>query len=141
MISKTKASIALATLFSLSVPCSNIQAQQAASEKQSSKTKVDQPTKDDGKAEQLWAAARTGDIATITKLLDAGVDVNSATHYNSTVALSFACDRGHVEVVTAAQAWCQSQRTRYLQGNADWAMMNGHYDVLSTLIGEGAKGA
>ncbi len=52
----------------------------------------------DPKAEQLWAAARTGNLEAINKALDEGVDVNSATHYNST-ALTFACDRGQIEAI------------------------------------------
>jgi ankyrin repeat protein len=50
------------------------------------------------KAEQLQEAARKGDAATVKKLLDEGVDVNTKFRYNAT-ALFYACDHGHVEVV------------------------------------------
>src|SRR6516225_8469778 len=50
------------------------------------------------KAEQLQDAARKGDAATVKKLLDEGVDVNTKFRYNAT-ALFFACDAGNVDVV------------------------------------------
>src|SRR5258708_10410717 len=50
------------------------------------------------KAEQLQEAARKGDAATVKKLLDQGVDVNTKFRYNAT-ALFYACDHGHLEVV------------------------------------------
>ena len=50
------------------------------------------------KADQLQDAARKGDAATVRKLLDEGVDVNTRFRYGTT-ALFFACDHGHVDVV------------------------------------------
>jgi hypothetical protein len=50
------------------------------------------------KADQLQEATRKGDAATVRKLLDEGVDVNTKFRYNAT-ALFYACDHGHVEVV------------------------------------------
>ena len=50
------------------------------------------------KAEQFQDAARKGDAATVKKLLDEGVDVNTKFRYNAT-ALFYACDHGHIEVV------------------------------------------
>jgi ankyrin repeat protein len=50
------------------------------------------------KADVLSDAARKGDAAAVTQLLDEGVDVNTKFRYERT-ALSFAADRGHVEVV------------------------------------------
>jgi ankyrin repeat protein len=49
-------------------------------------------------AEQLQDAARKGDAATVKKLLDEGLDVNTKFRYNAT-AIFYACDAGHVEVV------------------------------------------
>jgi ankyrin repeat protein len=49
-------------------------------------------------ADQLQDAARKGDAATVKKLLDEGVDVNTKFRYGTT-ALFFACDHGHVDVV------------------------------------------
>ena len=50
------------------------------------------------KAEQLQDAARKGDAAAVTKLIDDGVDVNTKFRYNAT-ALFYACDHGHLDVV------------------------------------------
>jgi ankyrin repeat protein len=50
------------------------------------------------KAEQLQDAARSGDAATVKKLLDEGLDVNTKFRYNAT-ALFYACDHGHLDVV------------------------------------------
>lgn len=50
------------------------------------------------KTDQLQDAARKGDAATVRKLLDEGVDVNTKFRYGTT-ALFFACDHGHVDVV------------------------------------------
>lgn len=50
------------------------------------------------KTEQLQDAARKGDAAAVTRLLDAGVDVNTKFRYNAT-ALFYACDAGHLDVV------------------------------------------
>jgi hypothetical protein len=50
------------------------------------------------KAEQFQDAARKGDAATVKKLLDEGVDVNTKFRYGAT-ALFYACDHGHLEVV------------------------------------------
>jgi hypothetical protein len=50
------------------------------------------------KTEQFQDAARKGDAATVKKLLDEGVDVNTKFRYNAT-ALFYACDHGHLEVV------------------------------------------
>ena len=52
------------------------------------------------KADELQDAARKGDAATVRKLIDEGVDVNTKFRYNAT-ALFYACDHGHVEVVKA----------------------------------------
>ena len=48
--------------------------------------------------EELWAAARAGDPARVTAALDKGADVNAKTRYGAT-ALTFAADKGHIEVV------------------------------------------
>jgi hypothetical protein len=50
------------------------------------------------KAEQLQDAARKGDAAAVTRLIDDGVDVNTKFRYNAT-ALFYACDHGHIDVV------------------------------------------
>ena len=55
-------------------------------------------TSSPSKADQLQDAARKGDAATVKRLLDEGVDVNTKFRYGTT-ALFFACDHGHVDVV------------------------------------------
>jgi hypothetical protein len=50
------------------------------------------------KVEQLQDAARKGDAATVKKLIDEGVDVNTKFRYGAT-ALFYACDHGHLDVV------------------------------------------
>jgi hypothetical protein len=50
------------------------------------------------KADALWEAARKGDVPTVKKLLDEGVDVDTKFRYGAT-ALSYACDRGNLDVV------------------------------------------
>jgi hypothetical protein len=52
----------------------------------------------DARADALWEAARKGDAPTVKRLLDEGVDVNAKFRYGAT-ALSYACDRGHLDVV------------------------------------------
>ena len=48
--------------------------------------------------DQMWEAARKGDAAAVTALLDKGADVNAKFRYGST-ALFKAAERGNVEVV------------------------------------------
>lgn len=67
----------------LCLDCSSVQAQEPRA---------------NGGAERLWEAARTGNREGVKKELDAGVDVNAATAYQST-ALCFSSDRGHEDVV------------------------------------------
>ena len=57
-----------------------------------------QATTPSTKAEELSAAARKGDAATVKKLLDEGVDPNTKYRYGVT-PLFYACDHGHLEVV------------------------------------------
>src|SRR5687767_13528253 len=48
--------------------------------------------------EELWTAARAGDAARVAKALEQGADINAKSRYGAT-ALTFAADRGHLEVV------------------------------------------
>jgi hypothetical protein len=48
--------------------------------------------------DQFWEAVRRGDAATVTALLDKGVDVNARFRYGTT-ALFKAAERGHTEIV------------------------------------------
>ena len=53
--------------------------------------------------DQLWEAARSGDAAAVTALLDKGADVNARFRYGTT-ALFKAAERGHIE-----GCWRQTQ--------------------------------
>jgi Ankyrin repeats (3 copies)/PQQ-like domain len=48
--------------------------------------------------EELWDAARAGDVARVTQALNRGADINAGNRYKAT-ALFFAADKGHVEVI------------------------------------------
>ena len=94
-------------------------------------------------AEELWAAARAGEAARVTAALDKGVDVNARTRYGAT-ALTFAADRGHVELVKlliARGADINLQDTFYKMRALDMAMMNNHPDVVTLLLQRGSQGA
>ena len=94
-------------------------------------------------AEELWAAARAGDAARVTAALDKGADVNAKTRYGAT-ALTFAADKGHVEVVKlliARGADVNAQDTFYQMRAIDMAMMNNHAAVVTLLLERGSKGA
>jgi outer membrane protein assembly factor BamB len=94
-------------------------------------------------AEELWAAARAGDTARVTAALDKGADVNVKTRYGAT-ALTFAADKGHIEVVKlliARGADVNVQDTFYQMRAIDMAMMNNHPGVVTLLLERGSKGA
>jgi ankyrin repeat protein len=48
--------------------------------------------------ESLWEAARTGDTARITAVLDKGIDIDAKAPYEMT-ALLFAADNGRLDAV------------------------------------------
>jgi hypothetical protein len=100
------------------------------------------------KADALAAAARTGDAATVTKLLDEGVDVNSKFRYGTT-ALSFAADHGHLEVVKvllARGANANVKDTFYGATPLTWAVSPAmarkpeHAEIVGLLLKAGATG-
>jgi outer membrane protein assembly factor BamB len=94
-------------------------------------------------SEELWAAARAGDTARVGAALDKGADVNAKTRYGAT-ALTFAADKGHIEVVKlliARGADVNVQDTFYQMRAVDMAMMNNHADVVTLLLERGSKGA
>ena len=93
--------------------------------------------------EELWAAARAGDVARVKKVLDAGADVNAGNRYKAT-ALTFAADRGHVEVIRLLLdrgADPNIQDTFYRMRPVDMAMMNDHFDAAVVLLARGSQGA
>ena len=100
------------------------------------------------KAEQFQEAARKGDAATVKKLLDEGVDVNTKFRYNAT-ALFYACDHGHLEVVKVLLdrgAAMDLKDTYY--GFSPLALATGpaqkkkpeHTEIAKLLIAKGAPG-
>lgn len=100
------------------------------------------------KADALAAAARKGDVATVTKLLDEGVDVNSKFRYGTT-ALSFAADHGHLEVVkvlVARGADVNVKDSFYGATPLTWAVSPAmtrkpeHAEIVGVLLKHGARG-
>ena len=94
------------------------------------------------KTEEFFAAARKGDAAAVKAFLDKGVDVNSKTRYGAT-ALSYACDKGHVEVVRLLierGADVNVKDTFYGEVPLGWALSHGHVEVVKLLLDKGADG-
>ena len=93
--------------------------------------------------EDFIAAARKGDLETIKSLLAKGIDVNTKTNYGAT-ALSYACDRGHIEIVRVLLengADPNAKDTFYGATPIIWAAQRGHVDVVAVLLEKGAGGA
>jgi len=93
-------------------------------------------------------AVRKGDAAAVEKLLADGVPVDTPFRYNRT-ALSFAADRGHVEVVRlllAKGANPDATDSFYNQSSLGWASSPAqtrrpeHAEVVKLLLEKGAKG-
>src|SRR5262245_50940140 len=93
--------------------------------------------------EELWAAARRGDAATVKALLDKGADVNARTPYGAT-ALSFAADKGHLDVVKLLldrKADVNAKDTFYNATPLSWALMRERWDIIKLMVEAGAKDA
>lgn len=92
--------------------------------------------------DELWAAARKGDAATVKALLAKGADVNAKLRYGTT-ALSYAADRGHLDVVKVLVehgAELNIKDTFYNSPPLSWAAYNGHTEVVKFLLEKGAEG-
>jgi hypothetical protein len=92
--------------------------------------------------DQLFNAARSGDAAAVKSLLDRGVDVNTKFRYGAT-ALSYASDKGHVEVVKlliARKADVNVKDTFYGATPIIWAAQKGHAKIVEALLDGGAEG-
>src|SRR4029453_3650975 len=100
------------------------------------------------KADAFLEATRKGDAAGARKLLDEGVDVNTRFRYDRT-ALSYACDRGHLEVVKLLLergADVNVKDTFYNATPLTWAVGPAaprkpqHAEIVGLLLRSGAKG-
>jgi ankyrin repeat protein len=93
-------------------------------------------------SEELLAAARKSDVAAVKAMLDKGVDVNSKNRYGAT-ALSYACDRGSVEMVRLLierGADVNVEDTFYHATPLGWAADKGYVEIVKLLLDKGAKG-
>lgn len=91
--------------------------------------------------EELWNAARAGDVARVSKALEGGADIQGKTRYGAT-ALTFAADKGHVEVVKLLLdrgADANAQDTFYRMRALDMALMNNHSAVAALLLEDDRK--
>jgi outer membrane protein assembly factor BamB len=94
----------------------------------------------DPRVEALFEAARQGDVATVTRLLDAGLDVNAKGRYDTT-ALFFAADKGQLAVVDlllARGAAVDVHDTFYKATPLSWAVQRDHADIARRLVEKGA---
>jgi outer membrane protein assembly factor BamB len=93
--------------------------------------------------EAFWEAAKQGDLATIKRLIGEGVDVNARTDYGAT-ALSFACDREHLDVVrylVEQGADVNSKDDFYEFTPLGWVLFKENAEIAIFLLKHGAEGA
>ena len=91
--------------------------------------------------QQLFNAAQTGDLEAIKTALDAGIDVNAKTRYSAT-ALSFAAEKGHLDIVKLLiekGADPNVQDTFYKATPLTWANMKKHEEIAAYLKEHGAE--
>jgi outer membrane protein assembly factor BamB len=89
----------------------------------------------------LWQAAQQGDLSTLKKCIESGIDVDVKTEYGAT-ALFYACDRGNAQVVEYLLkngASVDIKDSFYNATPLTWAMSKGHDEIVVLLAG--AKGA
>ncbi|MBC8030539.1 MAG: ankyrin repeat domain-containing protein [Pyrinomonadaceae bacterium] len=92
--------------------------------------------------DKLWEAARAGDAAAVTALLDKGADVNAKFRYGAT-ALFKAAERGNVEVVKVllARGADASVKDSFYGATAmTWALDGKHVEVVRVLLEKDATG-
>jgi hypothetical protein len=91
--------------------------------------------------DQFLDAVRKSDVAAVKVLLAKGVNVNTKFRYER-MALSFACDRGNIEVVKAlldAGADVNARDSFYQADAMAWAVMKGHLEIVAMLLHKGAR--
>ena len=87
-------------------------------------------------------AIRKGDAAAVKAVLDQGVEVDAKFRYDRT-ALSFAADRGSVEIVKMLLergADVNAKDTFYNATPMVWALDKGHVEIVRLLLEKGATG-
>jgi outer membrane protein assembly factor BamB len=92
-------------------------------------------------AEALWEAARVGDLTAVKKLHAEGFDLNARTKYGAT-ALSFACDKGHLDVaryLIEHGADVNAKDDFYQVTPLGWALYNDHVEIVKLLVANGAS--
>jgi Ankyrin repeats (3 copies) len=85
---------------------------------------------------QMWEAARKGDVAAVAAALDKGADVNAKFRYGTT-ALFKAAERGHADVVKlliARGADVTIKDTFYGATAMTWALDNKNIDAIKELL-------
>ncbi len=93
-----------------------------------------------GDEQKLWDAATNGDLATVKQIVEAGADVNAATQYGNT-ALSYASNRGHMEIVRYLLdkgATINTKDKFYDASPISWALYSKHFEVVALLLERGA---
>lgn len=91
--------------------------------------------------ETLWEAARRGELARVQQAIEAGVDVDAKTAYGAT-ALSFAADRGHLEVIRYLLdkgANPNAKDTFYNATPMTWASTAGRFEIQKALVLAGSN--
>lgn len=93
--------------------------------------------------EEMWEAARKGDVAAVTAALDKGADVNAKFRYGTT-ALFKAAERGHgavVKLLIDRGADVTVKDTYYGATAMTWALQGDHVEVVKELLVKDADSA
>ena len=88
----------------------------------------------------IWDAARQGDLERVRKMLKAGVDVDAPSRYGAT-ALSFAAEKGHLELVKFLLEKGADPNPRdsfYRQTPLGWALGGDTTEIAELLVRHGA---
>lgn len=97
---------------------------------------------EDARQEAYLDAVRKSDVAAVKAVLDQGVPVDARFRYDRT-ALSFAADRGSVEIVKMLLdrgAEVNAKDTYYRLTALTWALEKGHVEIVRLLLDKGATG-
>lgn len=93
-----------------------------------------------GEEQKLWDAATKGDLAAVKQAIEAGTDVNATTQYGNT-ALSYACNKGHLEIVRYLLdkgATINTKDKFYDSSPISWAVYGKHFEIAKLLLERGA---